>query len=218
MAPRVRQREAWRPGLRLDKGAALAVHNARLRAQKAGDDKFDLHLRAIQLVGKDHYTQRSAAVILEVDPNSVTRWVMAYKKGGVEALKPKKIEGPKSRLSEDQKARLAKWIEAGPEEFGLDTGVWTGPIIRDLIEAKFKVSYSVRQVRKILHKLGFSVQYPKHVLSEASLLEQERWLRRVLPEIKKKLRQKAALFSSKTSASSNSRARSYAHGLGPGSE
>lgn len=184
-------RERWRSGLRLEKGAALAVHNARARAQEAGDERFSRKLRAILLVGKDHYTQQAAAKILEVDTNSVTRWVMAYARDGIEGLRPKKAPGRKSFLNADQEHRLSKIIENGPEAFGLDTGVWTGPVIRDVIERRFKIKYSVEQARRILHKLGFSVQYPKHVLSEASQAAQEKWLRHVLPGIKKKRRRKA---------------------------
>ena len=185
-------RERWRSGLRLDKGAALNVHNARVRAQKEGDERFARKLRAILLVGKDHLTQETAAKILEVDPNSVTRWVMTFERKGVEGLRPKKYPGRKPLLTPAQEHRLSKIIENGPEAFGLDTGVWTGPIIRDVIERRFKVRYSVEQARRILHKLGFSMQYPKQVLSEASQAAQEHWLRHVLPGIKKKRRKRVA--------------------------
>lgn len=208
------RREAWRPGLRLDQGQTLALNNARSRAKKDRDLEFDKRLRSILLVGHEHYTQKAAAKILEVTENCVTRWVMTYKSAGIEGLRPGIHPGAKPRLTDAQKARLSKWIEEGPEECGLDTGVWTGPIVRDLIERRFGIHYSVPQVRKILHQLGFSVQYPKHVLSEASQKDQDRWLRRVLPEIKKRLLAKAALFSSRTSASSSSRARSARRGRG----
>ena len=183
-------RERWRSGLRLEKGEALNVHNARVRAQKDGDERFARKLRAIWLVGKDHVTQGTAAKILEVDPNSVTRWVMAYVRKGIEGLRTKKAPGRRPLLTPAQEQRLAKIIENGPEAFGLDTGVWSGPIIRDVIERRFKIKYSVEQSRRILHKLGFSVQYPKHVLSEASQAAQDHWLKHTLPAIKKKRRTK----------------------------
>lgn len=183
-------RERWRCGLRLGKGEALAVHNARTRAQAEGNERLSRKLRAILLVGKDEYTQEAAAEILEVVPNSVTRWVMAYVERGIKGLIPKKAPGRKPFLSPEQEHRLSKIIENGPEAFGLDTGVWTGRVVRDVIERRFKVTYSVEQARRILHKLGFSVQYPKHVLSEASQKAQNHWLRHILPGIKKKRKKK----------------------------
>ena len=184
-------RERWRSGLRLEKGEALNIHNARVRAQSEGNDRFARKLRAILLVGKEHLTQITAAKVLEVDPNSVTRWVMAYAKKGIDGLRPKKAPGRKPFLTSAQEKRLAKIIENGPEAFGLDTGVWSGPIIREVIERRFKIKYSVEQARRILHKLGFTVQYPKHVLSEASQAAQDKWLRTTLPAIKKKPRRTA---------------------------
>jgi transposase len=200
--------------LKLGQGETLALNNARHRAKEAGDTDYDRRLRCILLVGHEHFTQVSAAKILEVSPNCVTRWVMKYTEAGIEGLRPRKAPGRAPRLSEHQKDRLARMIDAGPEECGFDTGCWSGPVVRDLIKMRFGVDYSVEQVRKILHKLGFSVQYPKIVLSEASLHEQERWLRTTLPEIKKRRRRSAGLSSSRTSASSSSRARSRARGDG----
>ena len=187
----MQERERWRSGLRLEKGAALNLHNARVRAEADGNRRFARKLRAILLVGQENLTQVSAAKLLDVDPNSITRWVMAYVERGIDGLRPKQMPGRKPRLSPAQEHRLSKIIENGPEAFGLDTGVWTGPIVRDLIERRFGHKFSVEQARRILHKLGFSVQYPKHVLSETSQAQQERWLRHVLPGIKKKPRRKA---------------------------
>jgi transposase len=184
-------RERWRSGLRLEKGEALNVHNARVRAQAEGDARFARKLRAILLVGKDCLTQETAAKVLEVDPNSVTRWVMTYVEKGIDGLRPKKAAGRKPFLTPAQEDRLSKIIENGPEAIGLDTGVWSGPIIREVIERRFKIKYSVEQARRILHRLGFSVQYPKHVLSEASQAAQDKWLRTTLPAIKKKRRRTA---------------------------
>ena len=210
----MKQREHWREGLRLDNAAAQALRNARRGEDARSNPKFDRRLRAILLVGVDHYTQEAAAAILEVDPNSITRWVMAYVAKGIDGLRLKKKEGRKPRLTERQMWLLGRWIEQGPEEFGLDTGLWTGPIVRDVIERKFHITFSVEQVRRILNKLGFSLQYPKQVLSEASLAAQKRWLRNELPRIKKKRKRTAGLFSSRTNASSSRAARFSEAGSG----
>lgn len=185
-------RERWRSGLRLDKGEILALHHARHRARREGDYEYDRRLRGILLVGKDCLTQQEVAKIFEVTPSCITGWVMKYTREGLDGLRPKKAPGATPKLNSRQRERLAKMIKAGPERCGLDTGVWTGPIVRALIEETFGVYYSVEQVRRVLHQLRFSVQYPKQVLSEASLAKQERWLRRELPAIKKKRRTKTA--------------------------
>lgn len=213
----MRTREPWRRGLRLGKGAMLELHNARRRAQSAGEDKYDQRLRAILLVGQERLTQEEVAKVFEVTASCITRWVMLYVKKGVSGLRPLKQPGRKARLSPKQLQRLRRIISNGPEDYGLDTGVWTGPIVRDLILKRFRVEYSVEQSRRILHKLGFSIQYPKQVLSEASLAEQERWLRKTYPAIKKKRRGKEASSSSKTRRPSSNQAQFIAPGPHEGS-
>jgi transposase len=207
-------RARWRRGLRLDKGQTLQLRNARARARRAGDETYARRLKAILLLGHERLTQKAVASIFDVTENCITRWVMTFVQAGIEGLRPGTRPGATPRLTVDQKQKLARIIEWGPEAYGLDTGVWTGPIVRNLVESKFGVKYSVEQIRSILHELGFSVQYPKQVLSEASLTAQERWLKRKYPEIKKKRNWIAASSSSKTSASSSSRARSTTRGHG----
>jgi len=200
-------RERWRPGLKLSKGEALQLWNARRRAQATDDLEYDRRLRAIILCGQKRYTQRKVGEMFEVTENCVTRWVMAYRDGGIEALRPRRwAGGRKPQLKEKQLDRLEKLIESGPESCGFDTGVWTSAMVADLIKAKFKVGFSAGHVRKLLSRLGFSQQYPKQIASEASLRKQKTWLRTSYPRIKKKLKPKGASSSSRTRVSFSNQA------------
>ncbi len=66
----------------------------------------------------------------------------------------------KPRLSPDQKRELAIKVRQGPEDRGLDTAVSTSPIIADMVKRRFGISCSLSQIRRVLHKSGFSRQYP----------------------------------------------------------
>jgi transposase len=67
----------------------------------------------------------------------------------------------------------------------MDTGVWTSPIIVDLVKLRFRIAYSPSQIRRVLHELGFSLQYPRQELSKADKKRQATWLKEELPEKKK---------------------------------
>ncbi|MGD1101029.1 MAG: winged helix-turn-helix domain-containing protein, partial [Terriglobia bacterium] len=54
--------------------------------------------------------------------------------------------------------RLSDILDSGPVAYGLDTGIWTSPMIAWAIEEEFGVVYHPGHVRKLLHHLGFSVQ------------------------------------------------------------
>jgi transposase len=94
--------------------------------------------------------------------------------------------GGKSKLTENQKADLARIIAAGPEESGFDSGVWIAPVVIKLVKDRYGVSYSSSQISRILHNLKFSVQYPTKRLSKEDEKAQQHWRERKLPQIKKK--------------------------------
>lgn len=68
----MQKREKWRKGLVLTSHEIMELAKARKAAHKVKDYKFDRRLRSIELVGKDMYTQQSAAEILELTENAIT--------------------------------------------------------------------------------------------------------------------------------------------------
>jgi transposase len=156
-----------RRGLRLDVEEYNNIVHHRYLAKKRKDIESRIRLRAILLV-HERNTLKEVAHILEVARSTVERWIDSYRRGGVTGLL---VIGPhrgkKPRLSLDQKREFAMLIREGPENSGLDTGVWTAPIIADLVKRRFGIGYSPSQIRRLLHELGFSLQYPRQELSEA---------------------------------------------------
>jgi transposase len=55
-----------------------------------------------------------------------------------------------------------------------------------VIEEEFGVQYHPGHVRKLLHAWGFSVQRPRRILARADVAAQDRWRRRIYPNLKKK--------------------------------
>jgi len=95
-------------------------------------------------------------------------------------------------LTDAQRAELTGIVEAGPLAAGYQSGVWTGPMIGDLIQQRFDVRYHNHHIPRLLHQLGFSVQRPRKRLARADAMAQEHWRRVRLPAIKKKRRPAAA--------------------------
>jgi transposase len=197
----MKARERWRPGLRLSKAQHLEVFNAWRKAEKAGDHRFARRLCAIRLVGQQSLTQESAAAVLGVTENAVTRWVMAYKRCGVAGLRTRKAPGAKPRLSPGQLIRLRRMIVDGPEACGFDTGVWDGPTVRELIRRKFRVTYAASHVRAILHNLRLSVKRPKRVAPGASAKAKRHWLTKELPGIKREAKRDRGVVAAEDEAS-----------------
>ena len=58
---------------------------------------------------------------------------------GIEGLRTATPPGPARKLTEAQRGEPTALVEAGPLAAGYPLGVWTGPMIGDLIERRFGV-------------------------------------------------------------------------------
>ena len=173
-------------GLRLEIDDYNDIVHHRYLARKRKDLEARVRLRSILLVHEGK-TLEQVGQILEVARSTVQRWIERYRNRGVTGLLVLgPYQGKKPRLSLDQKRELAIMVRQGPENSGLDTGVWTAPIISDLVKRRLGIAYSPSQIRRLLHELGFSLQYPRQESSEADKKRQATWLEQELPEIKKK--------------------------------
>lgn len=126
------------------------------------------------------------AAELGVTRGSVNRWLQWYEATGIDGLRTGKAPGAQPKLTEAQQEALVQLIEAGPQAVGYTSGVWTGPMIGDLIEQRFGVRYHNHHIPRMLNQLGFSVQRPRKRLASADVDAQATWLRRTFPSIKKK--------------------------------
>lgn len=126
------------------------------------------------------------AANLGVTRGSVNRWLQWYDACGIDGLRTGDRPGRPPRLTPEQRLELVKLIEAGPLASGFDTGIWTGPMVGELIRRQYGVAYHPHHIPRILHSLGFSVQRPRKRLARADAEKQEIWLSKRLPAIKKK--------------------------------
>jgi transposase len=125
------------------------------------------------------------AVELDVTRGSVNRWLQWYEALGVEGLKTASPPGAAPKLTDEQRQELVAVVEAGPLAAGYQSGVWTGPMIGDLIERRFGVRYHKHNVPRLLHELRFSVQRPRKRLARADAVKQATWWNETFPAIKK---------------------------------
>jgi len=100
---------------------------------------------------------------LRVSTKSVYQWRRAWRAGGKAALASKGAGGSPCKLGEAQIAQLRAALEAGPGAYGWEQDQrWTLARVAALVMGLFGVSYSLRGVSFLLHRLGFSPQVPVH--------------------------------------------------------
>jgi transposase len=106
---------------------------------------------------------RQVASSLRVSTKSVYQWRRVWQAGGEAALASKGAGGNPCKLDEAQLAQLRAALEAGPAAHGWKQDRrWTLARVAVLIERLSGVSYTLRGVSFLLHRLGFSPQVPAH--------------------------------------------------------
>jgi transposase len=137
---------------------------------------------------------------LKVSNQTISRWRKEYQEGGNPALRGAGRAGRLPCLNEADKARLVALLLEGPERLGYETPLWTCPRVADLIEQNFGVNYHPGHVWRILRQLNWSVQQPVGRALERDEARIDEWKNQRWPEIKKKLKKRAAPSSSSTKA------------------
>ncbi len=100
---------------------------------------------------------------LRVSTKSVYQWRRAWRAGGEESLASKGPGGSQCRLDEGQLEALRAALEAGPAAHGWDQDQrWTLARAAALAGRLFGVSYTLRGMSFLLHRIGYSPQVPVH--------------------------------------------------------
>ncbi len=128
-----------------------------LRAAAAGSADADAARRmlAIALV-TEGWSRRDAATACAMDRQTLRDWVIRYNQAGLEGLGNRSgRNGPPPRLSADQRAEIANWVEQGPD-FERDGVVrWRCVDLQARIAETFAVRLHERTIGKLLRKLAF---------------------------------------------------------------
>ena len=199
--------------LRLHPSTYQRLNRLSKEAERDGAYRVAKRLRAVVLNSEGH-TSGELARILQAPRSKVSEWLQRYQSQGVDGLLEGYRSGRPAELTGKQRQRLGDILESGPVAYGLDTGIWTSPMIAWVIEEEFGVHYHPGHVRKQLHKLGFSMQRPRRVLARADAAAQDRWHRRIYPALKKKPARDTGRSSSPTKPASGKTRRSTPPGAG----
>ena len=154
-------------------------------AERDGVYRVAKRLQAVVL-NSEGRTSGELAAILKAPRSKVSQWLAQYQANGVDGLLEGYRSGRPPLLTAEQRIQLGDILDGGPVAYGLDTGIWTSPMLAWVIEEEFNVTYHPGHVRKLLHTMGFSIQRPRRVLARADAAAQDRWHRRTYPNLKKK--------------------------------
>jgi transposase len=123
------------------------------------DSKYrtGVKLFAIIQLGKG-YSSRKLSEFYGTSFKQICNWADRFDTEGIKGLRMKPGRGRHSFLTEQQKDRLRDDFSKSPDEYGYNTSVWTGSIMREHIRRSCHVEYKQAAVYNLARKLGFNFQ------------------------------------------------------------
>lgn len=144
--------------------------------------------------------QAEVARLVGAHRQSVGRWAKQFEEGGLRALKRAGRAGRKARLRREDLRRIERGLKRGPQALGYESGLWTSGRVAHLIEKECGVRYHAGHAWRILRQLGWSCQRPTGRALERNEGKIQVWKQKHWPELKKRLKTRAARSSSSTKA------------------
>src|SRR3954447_10922170 len=136
-----------RPG-----SSAADLREAAARTQDADATR---RMLAIALV-LEGWSRQAAAAACAMERQTLRDWVHRYNELGLEGLYDRlRRNGPQPRLSDEQRATVAEWVEQGPDLERDGVIRWRCVDLQQRILQEFAVALHERTVGKLLRKLSF---------------------------------------------------------------
>jgi transposase len=127
------------------------------------------------------------ADVLGVRRETVSRWVTAYRSGGLDAVpgsRPGRPVGSGRLLSDDQAERLQQLLRTHqPEDLGIPAPLWNRRAVRDLIRREYAIDLAVRTVGSYLARWRFTAKVPTRHRRDRDPDEADEWVRETYPAI-----------------------------------
>lgn len=132
------------------------------------------------------------ATTLQVSIESIRQWLNKFLITGISGVIRKPVTGRPPKLTGQQRMKLYEMIKQGPAAVGFPGACWRTPMIKFLIEEKFKVSYATKYLSELLKSMGLSYQKATFVAAKRDKKLRKEWIKNTWPEILKLSKKKNA--------------------------
>jgi transposase len=156
----------------------------RLRFSTSSADVFRNCL--ILLMSDSRSTMASIAGHLGCSVETVQRVRTLYRTGGIDALRPIKPPGRPSRATPAFIAAMKQAVRTQPRTLGYGFSTWSVMRLAAHLAKTTGIRFGDDQLRRLLHRHGFSVHRPKHTLKGKRDEAAYEKARRQLTRLKKK--------------------------------
>jgi transposase len=133
----------------------LTEADLRKAARQTDDANAARRMLAIAFL-LEGWSREAAAAACGMERQRLCDWVHRYNASGLDGWYNRcRRNGPPPRLSEEQQAQIAKWVEEGPDLERDGVVRWRCTDLQKRIREEFAVELHERTVGKLLRKLSF---------------------------------------------------------------
>lgn len=170
--------------------------NAKHDARKLDlNGKLDLRQRVVQAVVVQGLGVVEAARLFGVSRTSIFNWCKIYDSEGEDGLVPNRPGRHKGdgQLTAKQAAKIQRLIrDKNPDQLKFPFALWTREAVRDLINQKFGILYSLNMVGVLLKEWGFTPQKPVVRALERNEAAIRAWVDKEYPKIRRRAKEEKA--------------------------
>jgi transposase len=163
------------------------------QAYASGSLKLVKRIHTLLALAQD-LSVREVAEMLALGEQTVRDDRNAFLVKGVASLVYTRPPGRPRKLTKTQRKELATLIQATPQAAGYTSGCWNTPMVQDLIQRRFGVTYHPHYIATLLGNLGFSYQKARFVSDHLNEAKRLAWRQREWPRIVRPARQRKALL------------------------
>ncbi len=130
------------------------------------------------------------AAAIGMTRGTVYNWVALHRAGGEAALLAKSIPGRPTKLTGEQRRRVATLVAGtDPRQLAFDFALWTRGMVRELVRREFGIELSASAVGRMLHAMGLSPQRPLWRAWQADPEKVQAWKDTEFPAIRARAKQ-----------------------------
>lgn len=153
-------------------------------AAKERNSQLKRRILGIALSTEGRLSREAIAKQLKTDSDRIRAWIVRYNAGGIDGLRDRPGRGDKPTMTARQEKALGKALERSPRAANVNSNVWTGRAVQELLAEKGWFECSLSGAYAIIHRLGFTLQRPNRQPLEASPQAAKRFLRQLAGEKK----------------------------------
>ncbi len=173
------------------------IHGKRDARSLSPDTQEAIRLLAVKAVAGG-MKQSEAAVLFGVSYRAMSKWMKAYRQGGLESIRARRQGRPKGSKIPQSEYNIAMGIlkDQFPDQLNLPFYLWNREAVRQLLQQVHGVEYSSSHVGRLLRDAGFDQEKPLRKALERSPQEAKEWIENEYPAIRARAREQQAEIQS----------------------